>query len=293
MTEHPPEDFERLDRAIASIRDVSPDAPPEDLVTSTVEVLQEKENSRPADPLAAGQLSRRELMFRFAKYGSLGTAASIALIAFGITVLNSLTSQPAFAQVIQNVRDATGARYVLRQKIGSQPAMECVSSFQGDLVRTEVPEQFIHLANIRTREMLQLVPSTKQAFQGKVGGKPLDGPFDLAAVMKQMTEDSGRRIEETREDGKQIDVYRVDKLPDFSGKARSRKATTSGSGSTAKRNFLFASSFVCRPDLKAKRRSKWSSPSSNGIRSSNPTTSICPCPTATTCSRSQKLPSAT
>ena len=226
MTEHQHEDFELLEQAVEAFETQALDLePPLDLVTSTVEVLQAKENSSAhltsADSLGTERdgTTRRELMFRFAKYGSLGTAAAIGMVALG-SMFGIFSARPALAQVIQNVREATGARYTLRQKIGNQRELTMRSSFNGNLIRTEVPDQFVMLANVQTREMLHLIPSMKQAFRGQVDGVKIDGPISIAQIMREVTEDSGEVIETINQDGQLIDVYDVKELPEFFGQGK-------------------------------------------------------------------------
>lgn len=160
-------------------------------------------------------------MIRLAKYGTLGTAASIALVVVGSMLLSGLPGQNAFAQVIQNVREATGAKYTVTQKLGKQPAMTSESCFSGGIIRTEIPGQFIFFANTQTGESLQLIPALKSATQGKTGGNAMDQPVSVADVMKELTQDHGELIETTTEaDGTKLDVYRVSQLPEFMGKGQ-------------------------------------------------------------------------
>jgi len=220
MTHHEPNEFSKLNRAIDAINSQSiTDGPPSDLVTSTVEALQA--NDTPAAPTLRRSVNRREMMIRLAKYGTLSTAASIALVVAGSMLLSSLPGQNAFAQVIQNVRDATGAKYTVTQKLGRQQAMTSESSFFGGIIRTEVPGQFIFLADTRTTETLQLVPAQKLAIKGKTGGDALAQPVSIADVMKEMMEDHGEFVETTTDaDGRELDVYRVSQLPAFMGKGK-------------------------------------------------------------------------
>ncbi len=215
MTNHEQDNFEELEAAVNAIKSHSTAGPSEGLVTSTVEALQA--NVRSAIDSPELPHTRREMMFRFAKYGTLGTAASIAIVFAGSVFFSSLTSQSAFAQVIKNVREATSAKYTLVQKIGNQPAMNCVSSFSGGVVRTEVKGQFIYLADSQTKHTLQLLPAQKIAYRSKIDGDALEQPISIADAMKEMTEEDGKLVETIAQDGKTIDIYHVSKLPSFMG----------------------------------------------------------------------------
>ena len=226
MTHHEQDDLPdlpdapELDRAIQLMNAQSPvDGPPESLVTSTVEALQAYELSDAAE--LRRTTNRRDLMFRFAKYGTLGTAASIVAVLGFSALLSGLSSQSAFAQVIQNVRDATGAKYKLTQKLGNQPSMTSESSFSGGIIRTEVAGQFIFLADTQTRETLQLIPSQMIAQRGNAGGDAMDQPFSIAEIMREMTEEHGEFVQTIDgQNGMKTEVYRVKEFPDFMGKGK-------------------------------------------------------------------------
>ena len=226
MTHHEQDDLSDLpdvpdlDRAIQAMNaQTLPDGPPESLVTSTVEALRAHEMSDAAEMRRT--TNRREIMFRFAKYGTLGTAASIAIVLGLSAVMSGLSSQTAFAQAIQNVRDAAGAKYKLTQKLGSQPPMTSESAFFGGIIRTEVAGQFVFLANTQTRETLHLIPSQKIALRGKAGGAAMDQPFSISDIMKEMTEEHGELVQTIiDQDGTKTEIYRVTEFPDFMGKGK-------------------------------------------------------------------------
>lgn len=206
--------FDELDAAVGAMQSQSTTGPSEDLLASTVEALQAQDSTdRTSNDARA---SRRDMMFRFAKFGSLGVAATLALVFFGSTLLSGLTGQSAFAEMMDKIRDAKGASYSLVQKFGDLPKMDCQGSFSGKIVRTEVPGQFIYLANVETREMLQLMPNEKTAIQGKVAGGPQQ-PMSIPDLMQDMTEDDTKLLKTIDEDGKTIDVYEVTKMPAFMG----------------------------------------------------------------------------
>ncbi|MGB7343247.1 MAG: hypothetical protein WBD20_03485 [Pirellulaceae bacterium] len=220
MTDHEQNEFPELSRAITAINSQSfTDGPTSDLVTSTVEALQA--NDKSVASTLKQPVNRREKMIRLAKYGTLGTAASIALVVVGSMLLSGLPGQNAFAQVIQNVREATGAKYTVTQKLGKQPAMTSESCFSDGIIRTEVAGHIIVFANAQTGETLQLIPAQKLAIPGKSGEKALAQPLSVADVMKEMTEDHGELIETiTEDDGTKLDVYRVSQLPSFMGNGK-------------------------------------------------------------------------
>ena len=216
MTKHEQEHFAELDAAVDAIRSLSiPVGPSEDLVTSTVGALQARETSAAHSTVRP---TRRETMIRFAKYGTLGTAASIALLVFGSLFIGGVTGQSAFAQVVQNVSEAKSAAYSLVQKIGNQPTLQCESSYADGFIRTDIAGQFTFIANVQTRDVLQLVPSQKLAIRSKVDGNTQQTPPSIVDVMKEMTEDAGELVETiTGDDGRELDVYRVSKIPSFMG----------------------------------------------------------------------------
>jgi len=209
-------EFDELDAAVNAIRSQTTTDPSEDLLDSTVETLQANDTSIDHSVTVNDPFSRREMMFRFAKFGTAGIAATLAVILLGSTLLSGVTGQAAFAEVLESLRNAKGARYSLVQKFGELPVMNCQGAFSGKFVRTEVPKQFVYLANVESRKFLQLVPNQKMAVRGKFD----DGtqqPVNIRELMSDLTEDQTKLVETIEENGKVIDVYRIDQLPKFMG----------------------------------------------------------------------------
>ena len=196
-------EFNELEAAVQAIRSQPTSSPSKDLYASTVEALQDqvstdRSNTDGPDQTVKEPSSRREMMFRLAKFGTAGIAATLAIILFGSTLLSGLTGQTAFAELLENIREAKGARYSLVQKFGDMPAMNCKGAFSGKVVRTEVPKQFVYLANVETRKFLQLMPVLKIAMRGEVAGGPQQ-PVSIRDLMKGLTEDQTTLVETVKD----------------------------------------------------------------------------------------------
>lgn len=216
MTNPEQDKFEELEIAIQAIQNQPTGTLSEDLVTSTVEALQDQETVSTRS-LQQRRHNRRETMIRLAKYGTLGTAATIMIAMTGSMVITTLTTASAFGQVVENVRKAESASYKLIQKIGSQPVMNFQSSYSGNVIRTEIPGQLIYLADTKERKALQLIPSQKRAIRSVIEGESLEQPLSVADIMKEMTEELGELVETVNQNGKLLDVYKVRELPNFMG----------------------------------------------------------------------------
>ncbi|MEM9645075.1 MAG: hypothetical protein AAF989_08770 [Planctomycetota bacterium] len=191
--------------------------PPQELTLATIEALRKESANAPPIPTVLQPRNRREMMIRIAKYGTVGTAATI-LIAFGATLmLPGFASRSAFAQVIENVRSVKSAKYRLVQQAGNQPAVTLKSAFHDGVIRTEAPGKFVFLADTKTGQTMQLLLGPKVAVPGRVDQDSTMPPVRIADVVGEITGDDAEHVDTVQVDGKTQEVFRVSKLPAFMG----------------------------------------------------------------------------
>src|SRR5438128_1924984 len=124
-----------LAQATAALRgDVGPQGPPPQLEASTVEALQTLSRAH-----AVRINERKKLMFRIARYG--GVAASFAFVAClaGYLFLLDRTAALAFADVVENIRNAKNVSFITKMPTIVQGTKKGTLRqkfyFQGDVYR--------------------------------------------------------------------------------------------------------------------------------------------------------------
>jgi hypothetical protein len=209
---------ELLDRATAALRGAEPsDAPPADLVASTIERMRLSDSPPPltaSEPDKHRLAERRKLMFRIAGYSS-ATAAAVLLAVVGWLFFNNQGSH-AFAGVIENVQKAESVVLTNRQTIGKQPTMEMKWYIQGEKIRMEVPgavafvtdlgDKTTYELNLRDKiaKALPTPESGRQAFANPVSHLQNARPEDARLIGKEQLS------------GKTVQLYRIEKI-DFLG----------------------------------------------------------------------------
>jgi outer membrane lipoprotein-sorting protein len=127
-----------LDLATAALRDLSiPDGPPPQLVASTVEAMQSAEF--PPDVIRITE--RKQKMFRLIRYSSAGAAAALVAILAGWLFL--VDHAAAFADVVENVKNAKSVTFVIKTPTVIRGTKKGVLQqkvyIQGDAYRMELP----------------------------------------------------------------------------------------------------------------------------------------------------------
>lgn len=223
--------LDRVETATAAMTsEPLPQGPSESLIASTVEAMQSVSHSitKPGNlgndpisgnhsPLADAQTSRREMMIRVARYGTLGTAASIAIVLLGSLIINQLTLTPAFGQVLENIRNASAVTYVMTQKLGAQNELKFDCAILGPKMRMESPGAQIILVDTTTRDSMLLLLPQKLAVKGKMGGDPTAKALSLREVLAEIADEHAKLVREETQSGRQIDIFDVAKLPAFLG----------------------------------------------------------------------------
>jgi outer membrane lipoprotein-sorting protein len=225
-----------LDLATAALRDMSiPDGPPAQLAASTVEALQSA--SIPPDIVRLNERKRK--MFRLMSYS--GAAASVALFAVlaGWLFLMDRTAAPAFADVVEKVKNAKSVTFVtkmptvvqgnqrgvLQQKFyvqGSVFRMELPSAQEGVSLPPGTPPILVAIvADAKQKKALQLEFASQTAHYLAVDEKQ----------WQEMTRGLANPIEKLRElknedaepagteewNGRKMQVYRLKKADIFMG----------------------------------------------------------------------------
>ncbi|MBC8869105.1 MAG: hypothetical protein H8E44_06790 [Planctomycetes bacterium] len=185
-----------------------PRGPSPDLVASTVEALLASQDA----PGTIRQLKRRKLMFRIARYSGFAAAASI-LVVLGVWFLAvNGGAGVAFADVVQNVKEAKSVTLTCRQKLGRQPELEFKWSLQGNAIRMEIPGQMTMIGDIQQKKGLQLDHLRKIAYQ-------VPAHNDLAASFanpieqfRKIRPEDARRLGEEQVGEQKAIVYQLEKF---------------------------------------------------------------------------------
>jgi len=186
-----------------------PKGPSPDLVASTVEALLASQDA----PDTVRQLKRRKLMFRIARYSGFAAAASI-LVVFGVWFLAvNGGAGVAFADVVQNVKEAKSVTLICRQKIGRQPELEFKWSLQGNAIRMEIPGQLTMIGDIQQKKGLQLDHIRKIAYQIPAHNDVVASNFtNPIEQFRKIRPKDARRLGEEQVNGQKTIVYQLEKF---------------------------------------------------------------------------------
>lgn len=187
------------------------DSPLASVLDSTIESLNQ------STPLP-GNLrlhDRRALMFRIARYSGL-SAAVIALAVIGALLFINGTQPLAFADVVENVKNAKSVTLTSRQKFGSQPEFAFTWSFQGDNLRMEIPDQVIIIGNLKKKKGLQINVATKTAYAYTIEDGLVGGFADPVDQIRQAKPDDAKAVGEEKLNDRKTLVYEFDQI-DFLG----------------------------------------------------------------------------
>jgi outer membrane lipoprotein-sorting protein len=129
-----------LERATAALRDLPlPDGPSPQLAASTVEALQSA--SIPPDVIRLKE--RRRKMFRLMRYSGAAAAAVLLAIVGGWLLLLDRMAAPAFADVVEKIKNAKSVTFVTKIPTIVQGKKRGVLQqqfyIQGDVYRMELP----------------------------------------------------------------------------------------------------------------------------------------------------------
>jgi outer membrane lipoprotein-sorting protein len=235
MTDQNSQPPDVLDRALAALRDAPvPEGPLPQLVASTVEALQTM-----AGPQTVRINERKQLMFRILRYSGVAAAAVFIAAVAGWLFLMDRTAAPAFADVIQNVKNARSVSFVtemptiiegskrgvLRQKFyiqGDLYRMELPSAQEGVQVAADAPVNFMVLiADAKQKKVLQLDYTKKTAKtitpDEKMWQDMAKSLADPIKQLRQLKEKDAEKIGEEELDGVKTQVYRLHRTDVFMG----------------------------------------------------------------------------
>jgi outer membrane lipoprotein-sorting protein len=155
-------------------------------------------------------------MFRIARYGGVAAAASVLFVVGVSFLVVDRGAGVAFADVVQNVKDASSVTFRNKQKIGRQPEMEFQWYLQGEQIRFEMPNVMAVIADLKMKKGLRLNMANKTARQMDLDDESMalfTNPVDQ--LRKAKPEDAELLGEESF--GKlKAKVYRVQRV-DFLG----------------------------------------------------------------------------
>lgn len=186
-----------------------PPGPAAALIASTIEALASSEAQRTVSPPGVARPNRRrELMFRMARYGGFTAAAGLLLAFLAVTL--STREAAAFAEVLENVKDAETVTFTNLQQIGTQPALPVKWSVKADKYRMEFPGGMAVVADLGAKRGLQLDPARKEAQVLTAHADAGTGNIveDLRKVKPEDVEPAG----EQQHEGRTVRVYRSNKV---------------------------------------------------------------------------------
>jgi outer membrane lipoprotein-sorting protein len=232
--EHQPVDD--LDLATAALRDMSiPDGPPPQLAASTVEALQ----SANIPPDFVRLHERKKKMFRLMRYS--GAAAAVALLAVlaGWLFLMDRTASPAFANVVEKIKNAKSVTFVTKMPTVIQGTKKGILQqkmyIQGDAYRMEIPSAqegvqippdappivVVLLADWKQKKAILLDYTTKTAKKmesdEKTWREMAKAMADPIKQLRQLKEQDAERIGEEELNGRKTHLYRLKRTDIFMG----------------------------------------------------------------------------
>jgi outer membrane lipoprotein-sorting protein len=225
-----------LDLATAALRDLSiPDGPPPQLAASTVEALQSA--SIPPDVVRLHE--RKKKMFRLIRYNSAAAAAALVAILAGWLFLMDHPAALAFADVVENVKNAKSVTFVIKIPTVIQGTKKGVLQqkvyIQGDAYRMEIPSAqegvqvppdappilMVMMANWKRRNALQLDYTTKTAKKIEADEKTWQqmakAMADPIKQLRGLKDQDVERLGEEELDGRKALVFRLKKTDIFMG----------------------------------------------------------------------------
>ena len=225
-----------LDLATAALRDTFiPDGPPPQLGASTVEALQSA--GMPRDVVRLNERKRK--MFRLMRNS--GAAAAVALIAVlaGWLFLMDRTASPAFADVVEKVKNAKSVTFVakvptvvqgnergvLQQRFyvrGDVYRMEALSAQEDVPVPRDAPQVLVAIiVDAKHKKALLLDFGGKVARyieagekQWQVMSQELANPIEK---LRELKDEDAERLGEEELNGRNTQVYRLKKADLFLG----------------------------------------------------------------------------
>jgi outer membrane lipoprotein-sorting protein len=244
MIERNDQPMDLLDRAAAALRQAPvPDGPPPHVAAATFAALQ-----APAPSLDLACIrERRRKMFRLARNGSAAAAAALLLIVAAWLLFMDRTAPRAFADVVENVKNAKSVTFVTKIPTVIQGSRRGTLQqkwyVQGDSFRMEVPSAqedapvpldappvlMAEIADAKQKKALQLDFIHKTAKRIQADDKTWDemakGLANPVEQLRKLKSDDAERLGEEELNGAKTDVYRLKKGDVFLG-ARLGKADT-------------------------------------------------------------------
>lgn len=233
MTERNDQPTDLVDRAAAALRRApAPDEPPPHVAAATVEALQAAVSAE-----IARIRERRRKMFRLARNGSAAAAAVLLLVVAAWLFLMDRTAAPAFADVVENVKNAKTATFVTKLPTiiqGSQRGMlqqkwyvrdgawrTEIPSAQGDFPAVpDLPPVLVAVVvDAAQKKALQIDYVRKTAKWLPVDDKAWEQMTKTNAIeqLRKLKSEDAERLGEEELNGAKTEAYRLKKGETFMG----------------------------------------------------------------------------
>jgi hypothetical protein len=236
MTDRDGQANDVLDRALAALCEAPvPEGPSPQLVASTLEVMQ----PMTGPPTVRIDEKRRQFMFRILRQGG-SAAAAVAIVAVaGWLFLTDRTAVLAFADVVQNLKDAKSMTCVTEMPTiikGTKRGILLSKLYiQGDVLRNEIPSAqpdaevaadappllMVVILDAKQKKalMLECVGKTAKVLSGddKVWAAMATSMIDPMKQLRQLKEQDADRLGDEDLDGVKTQVYRIHRTDIFMG----------------------------------------------------------------------------
>jgi len=172
-------------------------------------------------------------MFLMLRYGSVATVAA-ALVAGIVLFTAERHAAIAFADVVQNVKDAKSVSFTCIQKITpNSSTLEQKWFMQGDAMRVEMPGQqeafqgkvkepvvLAIVGDLKQKKALQIDFVGKTAQWLKVDEKAAQQFVNPVDQLRQLKDQDAERLADEQLDGRATQLYRLKKVGFFGGKGK-------------------------------------------------------------------------
>ena len=202
---------DRLERATQALRHAhTDDAPPESLLASTIQTLQELSTNTRAP---ARESERKRTMSRVTRFGG----ATVAALILGLLVFVLFADRGAsytFADVLDKVERSRSVRFVCKQEAAGQPGPETKMWLQGDFMRYESADgTIVIIIDTSQRKGLELHPDRKVAKKldlvGQVPAEEFKDPIDQLRNLKQQKNVTVVQLADEMAGDRNCHVYQV------------------------------------------------------------------------------------
>lgn len=197
-----------LEQATAELRDVPiPPGPSLGVTASLVETL----NASNTPPDTVRLPERKHRMFTLVRVYAAAAALMLAMLGGTFWVMDRSASL-TYAQVVENVKKAATAQFVVKQKFGDRPALQSKIALKSHFLRLELQDLLVIIYDIERKTGLQLDVHRKIATKLDLDHADLQmfkEPIELLRRLKEEIKEQVDQLTDDEVDGHKCHVYQV------------------------------------------------------------------------------------